>query len=301
MSVGVYGIGRASDVLIDDVDIFYNYAINRSVDNLEMYRLDANELLQEIELPEDENDGENDNLLEGMYNLKLPSTIFNEIGIYTIYLKPKSFRCKINDCGVLTTMSNMSGIVVKISDLPDGFDYNNSLQGYKIEYYDHQSGEKMRNVVRYIVTSNKVVVVNDNNTNNSQSSNKYKFDETGDLIFLQLTPSSASTSRPNQIPFIGVSGQSIQISNTFFEPLMIEVEMVDSDLDTLVDIVAGEQIKDVDNGILTHFDKDRNITRQFDLYKVEDRENNIPLYEVKQKRDNIDMTQDIQDIVDKIE
>ncbi len=301
MSVGVYGIGRASDVLIDDVDIFYNYAINRSVDNLEMYRLDANEVLQEIELPEDENDGENDNLLEGMYNLKLPSTIFNEIGIYTIYLKPKSFRCKINDCGVLTTMSNMSGIVVKISDLPDGFDYNNSLQGYKIEYYDHQSGEKMRNVVRYIVTSNKVVVVNDNNTNNSQSSNKYKFDETGDLIFLQLTPSSASTSRPNQIPFIGVSGQSIQISNTFFEPLMIEVEMVDSDLDTLVDIVAGEQIKDVDNGILTHFDKDRNITRQFDLYKVEDRENNIPLYEVKQKRDNIDMTQDIQDIVDKIE
>lgn len=301
MSVGIYGTNRASDVAINDIDIFYNYTNNRGVTNLDIYRLEASEVLDEMSLPEDENDGENENILEGLYNLKLPSTIFNEVGVYTIYLKPKTFKIKIEDCGVLSSMSNMRGIVIKTNELPDGFDFNNSLQGYRIEYYDIQSGSKIRNTVRHIVSSNKVIVINDNNTNNSQSSNKYKFDESGDLMFLQLTPSSASSIRPNQIPFIGVAGQFMQISNTFFEPLMIEVEMVDSDIDTIVDIVAGEQIKDVDNGILTHFDKDRNIVKQFDLYKIEDYENNIPQYEVKQIRDNIDTTQDIQNIIDKLE
>ena len=77
--------------------------------------------------------------------------------------------------------------------------------------------------------------------------------------------------------------------------------MVENDIDSIVDIVAGEQIKDVDNGILTHFDKNREIIKQFDLYKIEDRDNGITLHEVKQRRDNIDTSQNIQEIIDKLE
>lgn len=301
MSVGVYGTNRASDVSIQDIDIFYNYTNGRAYENLTMFRLDPNDVLKTINLPDDEDDGINENLLEGLYNLKLPASTFNEVGIYTIYIKPKSFKCEIQECGVLSSQQNMRGIVINASDLPDGMNYNNSLQGYRVEYYNYNGGEKMRNVVRFIVSSNKVVPVTDNNGSTSQKTVKYRFDDSGDLVFLQLTPSSASNVKPNQIPFMGVGSQTIQISNTFFEPLCIEVEMVESDIDTVIDVVAGEQIKDVDNGIITHFDKNRNIIKQFDLYKIEDRENGMPLKEVKQRRDSIDTSQSVQDIVNMLE
>ena len=57
------------------------------------------------------------------------------------------------------------------------------------------------------------------------------------------------------------------------------------------DIVGGEQIKDVQNGILTIYDKNRVIINQFNLYEIKDSVGSVPLFEVKEKRTSIDETQ----------
>jgi len=120
-------------------------------------------------------------------------------------------------------------------------------------------------------------------------------------MFLQLTPSSSSDVKPNALPFIGNPGQTILISNTFFTPLTLEVELVENTIDTLSDIVAGEQIKDVQRGILTHYDKNRVITKQFNLYEIKEDVTDVPLFEVKEKRTSVDETQNFDDITDEVQ
>ena len=235
-----------------------------------------------------------------MYNLTLPATIFNQLGVYTIYIRPKVLKTIIIDCGVLSALPTVKGIVLNSNALPVELTTNNALQGYKIEYIN-SDGTKLRNTVRYVVTSNRVVPVTENIGNTSQSVIRYRFDDSGSLIFLQLTPSSSSSVKPNVIPFIGTPNQIILMSNTHFNPLAVEVELVENDINTVVDIVGGEQIKDVDNGILTHYNKDREILKQFDLYEIKDDVGNVSLYEVKQRRDTIDSSQDFDQITEDVQ
>jgi len=82
--------------------------------------------------------------------------------------------------------------------------------------------------------------------------------------------------------------------------LVLEVDMVQNTIDTLSDIVAGEQIKDVDNGILTYYDKNRVITKQFNIFEIKDDVGNVPLFEVKELRQNIDESQNFNDIISDI-
>ena len=88
-------------------------------------------------------------------------------------------------------------------------------------------------------------------------------------------------------------------------PLAVEVEMVENDIDSVVDFVGGEQIKDVNTGILTNYTRDENgdrqILKQFDLFEIKDDVGNVSLYEVKQERDNIDESQNFDEIVDSVE
>jgi len=206
----------------------------------------------------------------------------------------------IEDCSVLSSLPTVKGIVVQANSLPEALRANNALQGYRIEYVDDDS-TKLRNVVRYVVTSNKVVPVSENVGNTSQKAIRYRFDDSGTLMFLQLTPSSSSDVKPNALPFIGNPGQTILISNTFFTPLTLEVELVENTIDTLSDIVAGEQIKDVQRGILTHYDKNRVITKQFNLYEIKEDVTDVPLFEVKEKRTSVDETQNFDDITDEVQ
>jgi hypothetical protein len=298
MSVGTFGNIRPSDVTVDDIDMFYTYSPDRETIAEDVYRLDPVELITEHELPSDEDDGVNENLLEGLYNLNLPTSIFNELGIYNIYIKPKTTKIEISDCGVLSALPTVKGLVIDGSTLNANQTANNGLQGYKIEYYDINDGTKTRNVVRYVVTSNKVVPVTENVGDTSQKSVRYRFDDSGNLIFLQLTPSTASSLKPNSIPFIGVAGQTISLTNTFFNPIMFEIELVENDIDSLMNIVGSNQTKDVNNGILTHYDKNNEIVKQFDLYEVKDDVDDAKLYEVKEERTNIDTTQDFDEITD---
>jgi len=301
MAIGTYGTTRPADVSIDDIDVYYNYTPNRETVNNNIIKLNSSEILSENYLPEDEQIVGEENLLEGLYNLKLPATVFGQLGIYTIYLKPKRVIVQIVDCSVLSSLPSVKGIVVNINDLPENLRANNSLQGYRIEYVDSTTDKKIRNVARYVVTSNKVVPVSENVGNTSQKAIRYRFDDTGTLVFVQLTPSSASDVKPNATPFIGNPNQTIIISNTFFSPLVVEVNMVQNTIDTLSNYVAGEQIKDVDNGILTYYDENRVITKQFNIYEIKESVDNVPLYEVKEKRTNIDETQGFNDVISEVE
>jgi len=296
VSIGTYGITRSSDVSIDDIDAFYNYTPNRETQNDVFIRIAANSIITYNYLPIDEQILGQENLLEGVYNLNLPSTIFNQLGFYTIYLRPKVISLTVMDCGVLSALPTIKGLLLNLNDLPSNLVSNNLLQGYKIEYIN-SDGTKMRNIVRYVVTSNKVSPVTENIGNTSQKAVRYRFDDAGTLLFLQLTPSSSSDVKPNAQPFIGNPGQTILLSNTNFEPLSIEIEMVENTLDTLMDIVAGEQVKDVQKGILTHYDKDRVITKQFDLYNIKDDVSDVPLFEIKERRLNVDESENFEDVI----
>jgi hypothetical protein len=306
MGVGLYGVTRSADVNIEDIDMYYNYAPDRQTNKTDIIPLTATELLSYLYLPStdpnyipviDPSLTENSNVLEGLYNLRLPAAIFNQLGIYTIYIKPKLIMTTIVDCGVLSSLPTVNGIVIDLSTtpLPDNLKANNALQGFKIEYLNSDN-TKMRNTVRYVVTSNKVVPVSENVGNTSQKAVRYRFDESGTLMFLQLTPSSSSDIKPNVLPFIGNIGGVILITNTYFSPLVLEVELVENTIGTLADIVGGEQIKDVQNGILTIYDKNRVITDQFNLFEIKDDVSNVPLFEVKEKRNSIDETQNFNNI-----
>ena len=302
MAIGTFGITRPSDVKIEDIDIYYNYTPDRETRNDVMIKvIDPTELLAYCILPDDDPNyiSGNENLLEGFFNLRLPADRFNKLGIYTIYIKPKLFLSQVIDCSVLSSLPSVKGIVLDINTLPTNLQANNALQGYRIEYLD-SSGKKLRNVVRYVVTANKAVPVSENVGNTTQKAIRYRFDDSGTLMFLQLTPSSSSDVKPNVLPYIGNPGDTILISNTFFSPLVMEVELVENTIDTVANILAGEQIKDIQNGILTYYDADRNITKQFNLFEIKADVTNVPLFEVKEKRTNIDDSENFADITNGI-
>lgn len=303
MAVGVYGVTRPSDVDINNISVYYNYTPNRETLASDMYTLNANEVLSYNYLPSNEElvpAGANNNILEGLYNLLLPATIFNKLGIYTIYLKPKVIPTVVVDCSVLSSLPSVKGIVIDMNSIPSELQANNALQGYRIEYLN-ADGSKLRNVVRYVVTSNKVVPISENVGNTSQKAIRYRFDDSGTLIFLQLTPSSSSDVKPNVLPFIGNPGQTILMSNTYFSPLVVEIEMVQNTINTLANILAGDQVKDVQKGILTYYDENKVITNQFNLYEIKDDVTDVPLYEVKEVRTTIDTSQNFDVVTDELQ
>jgi hypothetical protein len=301
MAIGTFGNIRPADINPADLDMYYTYTPNRETLPNGFTALTATDILSEYKLPSSDPNfvAGQENLMGGVYNMTLPATIFNQLGIYTIFIRPKVVRIKITDCGVLSSLPSIKGIVINANDLDANLRSNNALQGYRIEYIE-SDGTKLRNVVRYVTTSNRVVPVTDNIANTSQTAVRYRFDDSGNLLFLQVTPSSASAVKPNVNPFIGSPGQDILIANTNVNPETIEIEMVENTIDTLVDYVAGEQIRDVKKGILTYYDKNREITKQFDVYNIEDNINNEELFEVKEKRTTIDTSQDFDTITNDV-
>jgi len=238
--------------------------------------------------------------LGGMYNLNLPATTFNQIGIYNIYIRPKQIKTKITDCGVLSVLPEIKGIVLDstrselsaISTLTE----DNGLVGYRIEYFNSNT-TKRRNFFRIITSSNKSEPVTENINNNSQKSVRYRFTDSGTLIFCTVTPSTSSQVKPNATPFIGEPNQDILITNTFFDPILLEVELVEHTLDTLAIGLYGEQMKEVETGIVTYYDEDRNIYKQYNTYEVRDEFSTLK-YEVKEERSEIDETQDLDDVIE---
>jgi hypothetical protein len=110
-------------------------------------------------------------------------------------------------------------------------------------------------------------------------------------MFLTITPSSAPSTRPNTVPYIGQPEQTIILTNTYFNPVTIEIEMVEHDASTLAYALYGDQSKAISSGIYTIYSQDpdgtRHIYKQFNLYEIKDQYNET-LYEIREKKTDID-------------
>jgi hypothetical protein len=238
-------------------------------------------------------------ILGGLYNLRLPSNIFNQLGIYTLYIRPAEIRTRITDCGVLAALPNIKGIVIDISNVPVSFRdkfVNQGLIGYRVEYLQ-TSGAKIPNFFRIVTSSFYCEPVVQNTTNTSTSTVRYQYvNGVTNLIFCTLSPSSSPSNKPNATPFIGQPDQEIIISNTFFNPVTMEIEMVEHDISTLAISLFGNQTKSLNDGIYTLYDTQNNIYKQYNLFEIRDQYNEL-LYEVKQDRgDNIDFSKNFANI-----
>ena len=300
MATGNYGIVRPSDVSPEDVEIILHYTPSRDLTtDFTLIKLDSIQYLR----PYYSNasiGGTGTELLGGLYNLTLPSDQFNALGIYTLYFRPAQIRTLINDCGVLSSSPNTKGIIINIQDVPPEFRNkftNQGLVGFRVEYLN-DNGTKIPNFFRIITSNFYCEPVTQNLVNTSQKSVRYRYSEgSTNLMFCTLTPSSSPTTRPNATPFIGAPAQNIIITNTFFNPSVVEVEIVEHDASTLAIALYGNQTKSIDDGIYTIYDPSNNIYKQYNLYEIRDQYNEL-LYEVRQDRgDNIDFSKNFANII----
>ncbi len=291
MATGNYGIVRPSDVNVEDIQMYYNYAPNRQVPTTNMFELDATSLLNEITEPLQV--GGIQQAYEGVKNLTLPAETFGNVGIYNIMIKPRKFVFPITDCGVLSSSPDVKGILLSTSNLPSNLISDNSLIGFRVEYYDGEG--KVRNLFRIITSSGRVEPVNQNLNNTNQKAIRYRYNESGDLIFCTLTPTSSPVTLPNKKPFIGSPGQVISLTNTYFDPILIELEVVEHDSQTLSYGIYGNQSKSIQDGIYTIYDNFGKIYKQFNLFEIQD-DNNNPLYEAREIRTNIDTSKSFNSI-----
>ena len=305
MAVGSYGIVRPADVSPDDVDIFYHYVSGRTTTApVTLKKLTSISVLTPVyhnSGTTNDNQAQNVEILGGMYNLKLSADDFTDLGIYTLHIRPKQIRTTITDCGVLASLPSVRGVVIDLSNVPSG-DRNKftpqGLVGYRIEYINSLTNQKIPNFYKVVTSSFYCTPVTANLSSSTQKSVRYQYSENAsNLMFLTITPSSAPSNKPNTIPFIGSPAQKIILTNTYFNPTTIEVEMVEHDSSTLAHALYGNQSKDIANGVYTIYDNNNNnsIYKQYNLFEIKD-DLNESLFEVREERPDIDESQDFDTI-----
>lgn len=287
MALGVYGSKTLSDVSIDEVDILFAFSPSRE----ELGEVEFKPLFSNI------TDADLKKMLgaDGLYKLRLPANTFNQIGFYSVLMKPKTIETTILDCSFIVTNDNnriqisRKGIVIPALQ----FQNSSSLVGYQIQYFD-KNDVKIKNLNR-IVTGSELVSVSTNNNSVNNGSNSYILDPNGTSLFLTLTPDEGSIISNNSKVDIGTKGQRILITNTFFDPVFIEVEMVDQTLKTLSYALYGNSTRDLETGILTYFDDNNSIYRQFNLFNRK-KEFSRGSIDVKEQRNIINLDQDFQQL-----
>ena len=297
MATGNYGTIRPADVSIDDVEIFYSYTPNReSLTTVELQSLDPAEVLIPANNPNNVNE-----IFGGLYTLKLPTSVFGSKGFYSIIIRPKQIRTTIQDCGLLVDNQDVKGLVFNINQIPlelqNRFE-NGNLVGYRVEYIKEQTGtgqDKIQNLFRIITSNNRALPISQNQ-GNSNASQAYTFNDNSTSVFCTVSPSSAPSIKPNAIPFIGNPLQDVIITNTFFNPVMLEIEMVEFDEETLAYALFSNQTKSLEDGIYTIYNFGNQIYRQYNLYEVKDQFTGKQLYEVREQKFTIDPTKDFDDI-----
>jgi hypothetical protein len=300
MATGTYGTIRPADVSPEDVEIILNYTPSRDeTDNFTLTKLDSTAILKPYFCNDETGGNAGIEILGGLYNLTLPADTFNKIGIYTIFVRPAQIRTTILDCGVLSALPNVRGLIIDLNSVPP--EYRNKfvdqgLVGFRVEYLN-SDGTKIPNFFRIITSSFFCEPVVQNLTNTSQKAIRYRYTDTNtNLIFCTLTPSSSPTNKPNAVPYIGQPNQNIIITNTFFNPITLDVEVAEHDFSTLAIALFGNQTKSIDDGIYTMYDTSNNIYKQYNLYEVRDQFNEL-LFEVRENRgNNIDFSKNFSNI-----
>jgi len=287
MAVGIYGSKRLSDCDFNDVDIFYAYSPGR----------ESLGDTQFVPLFNSVTNNEFRKLLgaDGGYKLRLPASVFNKLGFYMVLIKPKSFEVSIADCSYVVTNTDQElqiskkGIVIPKLQ----FQSTGSLIGYQVEYFD-DNDNKIKNFHR-IITSSDLVSVNPNNNTTNASSTTYVLDPNGNQLFITLTPDEASLITNTISADLGKAGQKILLSNTFFDPVMIEVEMVDQDVKTLSYALYGNSSRDLGTGVYTIYDENGNLYKQYNLLTQKNQFTNANI-DVREERTNINRNQTFDDL-----
>lgn len=287
MAVGTYGAIKCADVDFNDIDILYAYSENR-------------ETLGETQFQPLFNSVTNNEFRkmfggDGGYRLRLPASVFNKLGFYTILIRPKVFQTQIVDCSFVITNNDQElqiskkGIVIPKLQ----FQSTGSLIGYQVEYFD-DNDNKIKNFHR-IITSSDLVSVNPNNNTTNASSTTYVLDPNGNQLFITLTPDEASLITNTISADLGKAGQKILLSNTFFDPVMIEVEMVDQDVKTLSYALYGNSSRDLGTGVYTIYDENGNLYKQYNLLTQKNQFTNANI-DVREERTNINRNQTFDDL-----
>jgi len=293
MATGNYGTIRPADVSPEDVQIVMVYTESRDdTQNFTLTTLNSQDVLRPY-FNNSNTGGSSVEILGGLYNLKLPADQFTKLGIYTLMIRPAEIRTIITDCGVLSSLPNVKGIVIDLNNVPTEYKnkfVNQGLVGFRIEYLN-PDGTKIPNFFRIITSCFYCEPVVLNLTNTIQKSIRYRYVEGAtNLIYCTVSPSSSPTNKPSATPYIGQPNQSIVITNTYFNPITTEIEIVDQDISTLAIALYGNQTKSIEDGIYTIYDANNNIYKQYNLYEIKDQFNTL-LYEVRQDRgENIDFS-----------
>lgn len=289
MALGITGIIRPSTVDLTDVEVLYSYSADRITSPSPFSLLNTNNILQKRFVSDTSK-----KVLQGMYTLKLPSDTFDKVGYYTIMIRPKQITAKILDCGVLSQLPDQKGIILNTNDvnisalgeklIPGG------LSGFRIEYINPDDNSIISNLFTTIAYSNRCEAISQPSDSSTQKSVVYRFNDTGSLLFLSVTPSTSPSIKPNAFPYIGVAGQEIILSNSYFDPQVIDIELTEYDLNKIALLINGERTLNVETGIENIYDKDKNIVEQSTLYDIKDEFQN-PLYKVKENNTTIDTTE----------
>lgn len=297
--------GTVKPALIDpsrDVDIYYSYRKTRfDNENGNGTFIKYGNPSQILSTSTLENPTGNDNRLPGMYNLSLPIDVFGRKGIYTVRIVPREVNLTILDVGVIGAYPDVRGIVVRIDgDSSELLSSNDNLVGYRVEYYDYGNGGLVRQPYHRIITSNnRCEAIAQNITTSSTYSNGYRFTPTGSLCFITLTPSTSPGFKPNSKPYIGVPGQNIVITNTKFDPVCIEIEMVEHDIETLSIMAEGDQVRNLENGRVSTYNFDGEIYKQVEFATVKNNYTGNSVAEIKvDKSNNIDNSLNINELTE---
>ena len=136
MASNVYGISVPANIDSSMVGIYYAYHETRNSDNTAnaVFTKLPSSILSNVLY--DGNDS-TDNVLEGMYNLKLPLEYFNKKGFYTVYIKPKEVPAVITDVSTLAAYPSIKGIILDSNAVDDSTTRakvlnNNALVGWRI-------------------------------------------------------------------------------------------------------------------------------------------------------------------------
>lgn len=297
MSIGIFGTKRPADVDPSDIEVILIYTASRnSTDQQEIVKYSGTQVIKPV-MNTDDTGGSVVEILGGLYNLELPKSFVARKGYYTVYVRPVQIRATIEDCGELSAFPDVKGLVFNIDNAPAEFVTkftNSGLDGYRIEYLN-ASGTKIPNLFRVVTSSFICEPITANTANSSQKAIKYTYNNQGNMLFVTVTPNAAPSFKPTAAPYIGVKGQNVIISNTNFNPIILDFEVVDYDVESLAIGLFGTQTKSVDDGIYTLYRQDGSIFKQWDLYEVRDSVNN-KLYEVRRERTEIDRTKSLNNI-----
>ena len=303
MAIGAYGttipINIANSDIPSLVDISFCYHEKRSFDSLSIANFEHLPAAVLTQARRNQDGDDFDEFVEGMYNLQLPLDKFNKKGFYTVYIKPREIEAVIVDVSSLTAFHNVRGLVIDSASINNSYTReralsNNGLVGYRIIYMTDAGARQ--DYYRIITSNNRCEPVVQAPNSSSDKSYTYRYEDASPLTFITVSPSSAPTFKENATPFIGKPTQKILLVNTYFEPIMLDIEMTTHDADTISYMLENSQLRDLDNGLVTTYNDNNEIYNQSEHFTLKDQYTGKPVFEVKEnKKNNIDFSQTIDD------